>query len=181
MVRAAAARDVTHLTAFGFSTENWRRPRGEVRHILSLHKKIFGDLVELNEMNARVRWMGRPFDEPDARTPSRIQSAIRRAEESTRGNTGLVLTIAFDYGSRVELTRAARLALAEGRCDASAIDDHLYLPDLPPVDVLVRTSGELRLSNFLLWQSLGAHVHWSEHLWPDVDAADLDAALALVP
>ena len=69
LVRIAVTRDVSHLTVFGFSTENWRRPRGEVRHILSLHEKIFGNLVELNELNVRVRWMGRPFDEPDARTP----------------------------------------------------------------------------------------------------------------
>jgi undecaprenyl diphosphate synthase len=180
LVRAAAARDVSHLTVFGFSTENWRRPRGEVRHILSLHKKIFGNLVELDEQNVRVRWMGRPFDDPDARTPPQIQRSIRRAEDATRTNTGMVLTIAFDYGSRAELAHAARLALAEGRCDPAGVDAHLYLPDLPAVDVLVRTSGEVRLSNFMLWQTLGAKVFWSDVLWPDIDAPDLDAALALV-
>lgn len=180
LVRVAVTRDVSHMTVFGFSTENWRRPRAEVRHILSLHKKIFGNLVELNELNVRVRWMGRPFDDPEARTPRYIQRSIRRAEQSTQNNTGLVLTIAFDYGSRAELVHAARRALADGRCDASGIDAHLYLPDLPDVDVLVRTSGEIRLSNFMLWQTLGAKVLWSERLWPDIDAADLDAALALV-
>lgn len=180
LVRVAVTRDVSHMTVFGFSTENWRRPRAEVRHILSLHKKIFGNLVELNELNVRVRWMGRPFDDPEARTPRYIQRSIRRAEQSTQNNTGLVLTIAFDYGSRAELVHAARRALADGRCDGSGIDAHLYLPDLPDVDVLVRTSGEIRLSNFMLWQTLGAKVLWSERLWPDIDAADLDAALALV-
>lgn len=179
LVRIAVTRDVSHLTVFGFSTENWRRPRGEVRHILSLHKKIFGNLAELNELNVRVRWMGRPFDEPDARTPLYIQRSIRKAEQSTAHNTGMVLTIAFDYGSRAELAHAARSALAEGRSDPAAVAEHLYLPDLPPVDVLVRTSGEIRLSNFMLWQTLGARVLWTDRLWPDIDAADLDAALAL--
>ena len=180
LVRIAVGRgDVGWLTLFGFSTENWRRPRSEVRHILSLHRKLFGDIDELNEMNVRVRWMGRPFDEPESRTPLYIQRSIRKAEAATGANTGLTLTIAFDYGSRAELAHAARLALADGRHDAAAIDEHLYLPELPPVDVLVRTSGERRLSNFMLWQTVGARVLWTHGLWPDIGEDDLDAALAL--
>ncbi len=180
LVRTAVIRgDVGWLTLFGFSTENWRRPRSEVRHILSLHRKLFGDIDELNEMNVRVRWMGRPFDEGESRTPLYIQRSIRKAEAATAANNGLALTIAFDYGSRAELTHAARLALTDGRADAAAIDEHLYLPDLPPVDVLVRTSGERRLSNFMLWQTVGARVLWTQGLWPDIGDTQLADAVAL--
>ena len=98
VVRHAAKRNVGWLTVFGFSTENWIRPRAEVRHILSLHKKLFGRIEELNANNVRVRWIGRPFDEPDAKTPTVVQRAIRQAIEDTAHNTGMVLTVAFDYG-----------------------------------------------------------------------------------
>jgi undecaprenyl diphosphate synthase len=180
LVRAAVARDVGWLTVFGFSTENWVRPRAEVRHILGLHKKLFGRVAELNELNVRIQWMGRPFDSPDARTPRYVQRAIRRAIADTAKNTGMVLTVAFDYGSRAELVSAAERARAAGETITEAsLASHLYLPELPPVDVLVRTSGELRISNFMLWQISGAHVYFTDRPWPEFDAADLDAALAL--
>ena len=165
---------------FGFSTENWVRPRPEVRHILGLHKKLFGRVAELNELNVRIQWMGRPFDEPEARTPKYVQRAIRKAIADTSRNTGMVLTVAFDYGSRAEIARAAALAAAEGPVDEAAIWDRLYLPELPPVDVLVRTSGEQRISNFMLWQGAAAEVLFTDESWPDFDGDDLDAALALV-
>ena len=107
LVRIAVRRNVGWLTVFGFSTENWVRPRTEVRHILGLHKKLFGRVAELNELNVRIQWMGRPFDEPEARTPKYVQRAIRKAITDTSGNTGMVLTVAFDYGSRAEIVRAA--------------------------------------------------------------------------
>lgn len=181
LVRVAVTRDVGWLTVFGFSTENWVRPRGEVRHILGLHKKLFGRVTELNELNVRVEWMGRPFDSPEARTPKYVQRAIRKAINDTRNNTGMVLTVAFDYGSRAELVHAAHEAIAAGdEISEASIDHHLYLPDLPPVDVLVRTSGELRISNFMLWQIVASKVYFTDKPWPDFDAAELDAALALV-
>lgn len=180
LVRSAVRRgDVGWLTLFGFSTENWRRPRAEVRHILSLHRKLFGDIDELNDLGVRIKWMGRRFDDPTSRTPLYIQRSIRKAEAATAANTGLTLTIAFDYGSRAELTHAIRGAVAAGRVDATAIDEHLYLPELPPVDVLVRTSGERRLSNFMLWQIAGARALWTQNLWPDIGDTELDAAVAL--
>ena len=108
VVRQASKRDIGWLTVFGFSTENWIRPRSEVRHILALHRKLFGRIDELNDNNVRVNWIGRPFDEPGARTPIYIQRAIRRAIDDTAHNTGMVLTVAFDYGSRAEITRAAQ-------------------------------------------------------------------------
>ena len=180
LVRIAVHRQVGWLTVFGFSTENWVRPRPEVRHILGLHKKLFGRVAELNELNVRIQWMGRPFDEPEARTPKYVQRAIRKAIADTSRNTGMVLTVAFDYGSRAEIARAAALAAAEGPVDETAIWDRLYLPELPPVDVVVRTSGEQRISNFMLWQGAAAEVLFTDESWPDFDGDDLDAALALV-
>jgi undecaprenyl diphosphate synthase len=179
LVRVAVTRNVGWLTVFGFSTENWVRPRTEVRHILGLHKKLFGRVAELNELNVRIQWMGRPFDSPEARTPKFVQRAIRKAIADTAQNTGMVFTVAFDYGSHAEMTHAARAAAAEGDVTPASIEDHLFLPELPQVDVLVRTSGEERLSNFMLWQSAGAEVYFTDHAWPDFDAGDLDAALAL--
>ncbi|MBM3638357.1 MAG: di-trans,poly-cis-decaprenylcistransferase [Actinobacteria bacterium] len=181
VVRAAAQRNIGWLTVFGFSTENWVRPRAEVRHILGLHRKLFGRIDEMNQNNARINWIGRPFDEPGARTPVYVQRAIRKAMADTEHNTGLVVTVAFDYGSRAELVRAARACKdTDSPIDAETIDHKMYAPDLPPVDVLVRTSGETRISNFLLWQINGAAVYFTEKTWPDFDSDELDRALKLV-
>jgi undecaprenyl diphosphate synthase len=181
VVRLAVKRDIGWLTVFGFSTENWVRPRVEVRHILGLHKKLFGRVAELNELNVRIQWIGRPFDSPEAKTPRYVQRAIRKAIADTSRNTGMVLTVAFDYGGRSELVAAVEGARTSGDGVTTAtIADHLYLPELPPVDVLVRTSGEHRVSNFLLWQSAGAAIYFTDAPWPEFDAAELDAALALV-
>ena len=181
VVRAASKREISHLTVFGFSTENWVRPRAEVRHILGLHKKLFGRVKELNENNVRVNWIGRPFDEPGAKTPLYVQRAIRKAIEDTSSNTGLVLTVAFDYGSRAELTRAAQNLVRTGQeLTTQNLASHLYDSSLPPVDVLVRTSGESRISNFMLWQIAGAQIYFTERTWPDFDAVELDAAISLV-
>ncbi len=179
VVRLAVTRNVGWLTVFGFSTENWVRPRAEVRHILGLHEKLFGRVKELNELNVRIQWIGRPFDSAAARTPKYVQRAIRKAIADTSQNTGMLLTVAFDYGGRTELMEAVRAARRHGPVTPETIDANLYLPELPPVDVLVRTSGELRVSNFLLWQSAGSKIHFTNSAWPDFDAADLDAAIAL--
>jgi len=181
IVRAAVTRDIGWLTVFGFSTENWVRPRAEVRHILGLHEKLFGRLDELNDNNVRVQWIGRPFDSPEARTPKYVQRAIKRAIADTAHNTGMVLTVAFDYGGRAELMSAIRAARSGGtQITTESIQRHLYLADLPPVDVLIRTSGEYRVSNFLLWQSAGAQILFSESAWPEFHPSELDAALALL-
>jgi undecaprenyl diphosphate synthase len=185
VVRLAVKRDVGWLTVFGFSTENWVRPRVEVRHILGLHKKLFGRVAELNDLNVRVQWIGRPFDSPEARTPRYVQKAITKAIADTADNTGMVMTVAFDYGSRAEIVRAAEMAVTQvdsdgrRRVTAHDLDQRMYLPELPPVDVVVRTSGERRISNFLLWQSAGSPVYFTEQTWPDFGAAELDAAIAL--
>jgi undecaprenyl diphosphate synthase len=181
IVRAAVRRDIGWLTVFGFSTENWIRPRSEVRHILGLHERLFGRIAELNELDVRIQWIGRPFDSPGARTPRFVQRAIRKAINDTQANTGMLLTVAFDYGGRRELLDAVARARAEdAEITPETITSHLYLPELPPVDVLVRTSGERRVSNFLLWQSAGAAIHFTDATWPEFDEHELDAALALV-
>jgi undecaprenyl diphosphate synthase len=184
VVRIASARGVAYLTVFGFSTENWVRPKAEVRHILSLHKRLFGRIEELNANNVRINWIGRPFNEPGARTPAFVQRAIRQAIADTAANTGMVLTVAFDYGSRAELLRAAQQSLSEPNSAISITSDtlqsHLYSPELPDVDLLIRTSGESRISNFLLWQISHAKVYFTERSWPDLDATEIDAALALI-
>ena len=180
VVRLAVKRDVGWLTVFGFSTENWVRPRVEVRHILGLHKKLFGRVAELNELNVRVQWIGRPFASPDARTPRYVQKAITKAIAETAANTGMVLTVAFDYGSRAEIVHAAEHTAATTATVTTAdLDAHMYLPELPKVDVVVRTSGERRISNFMLWQSAGSPVYFTEQTWPDFGATELDAAIAI--
>ncbi len=178
IVRVAVRRNVGWLTVFGFSTENWVRPRAEVRHILGLHEQLFGRVRELNELNVRVRWIGRPFDSPSARTPKYVQRAIRKAINDTASNTGMVLTVAFDYGGRAELMSAVRaVRAADQPITPDTIDEHLYLPELPPVDVMVRTSGEQRVSNFLLWQIAYAELHLSDRMWPEFRRGDFEAAL----
>ncbi len=181
VVRAAVKHNVGWLTAFGFSTENWVRPRAEVRHILGLHEKLFGRVAELNELNVRIQWIGRPFDSPDARTPRYVQRAIRTAIADTATNTGMTLTIAFDYGSRSELAHAAQRIVDDNvPATVDALQQRLYLPNLPDVDVLVRTSGEMRISNFLLWQIAGCAVHFTDKSWPDFDEHELELALSLL-
>lgn len=176
VVRACVRREVDWLTVFGFSTENWVRPRREVRHILGLHERLFGRVAELNELGVRVQWIGRPFDEPGARTPRFVQRAIAKAIDDTKHNTRMTLTVAFDYGSRAEILRAVRRAATDNTSDISR---HLYLPEMPAVDVMVRTSGEHRVSNFLLWQSAGAPIHFTDSTWPEFSEDDIDAALRL--
>lgn len=184
VVRICAKNNVGWLTVFGFSTENWVRPPAEVKHILSLHKRLFGRIEELNANNVRIQWIGRPFDEPGSKTPAFIQRAILQAIEDTAHNTGMVLTVAFDYGSRAELLRAAQRAHSQRQTphevSSQDISQNLYAPELPPVDVVVRTSGESRISNFLLWQIMGAKVYFTERTWPDFDAQEITNALKLV-
>lgn len=177
ITRSAAKYKYGWLTVFGFSTENWVRPRTEVRHILALHKKLFSRTEEMNSNNARTRWIGRPFQEKGARTPVYVQRAIKKAITDTEHNTGLSVTVAFDYGSRAELVRAAQLAMKQGAVTVQSIEQNLYDPTMPPVDLLVRTSGESRISNFMLWQIKGARMYFTERPWPDFTGEELHEAV----
>lgn len=181
IVRTADDLGIRWLTAYGFSTENWTRPKMEVDFILSLHKNIFGRLDEMHRNNVRIRCVGRAVS-GTSRLPRRIQREIARSVRTTAGNTGLNFTLAFDYGAREELVYAARNLLRAHAERGVAMTEEtfaacLYEPQLPPVDLLVRTSGEQRYSNFLLWQAVGAPFYVTPTYWPDFDRRELEAAI----
>ena len=181
-VRAAGELGVGFLTIFSFSSENWSRPPAEVRDLMALLRRfIRNDLAELHANNVRVRVIGeRAGLAPD------ILRLLEEAEELTRRNDGLVLVVAFNYGARQEIARAARrLAheVREGRLDPAAVTAEslarfLDAPDLPDPDLIIRTSGEQRLSNFLLWQAAYSELVFVPVHWPDFDRAILEQALA---
>jgi len=181
-VRAAAARGIRYLTIYSFSSENWRRPASEIADLMNLLKLfVRRDLAELHRANVRVRIIGERADlQPD------ITALLEEAESVTRDNTGLTLVVAFNYGSRQEIVRAARriaedvLAgrLAPEAIDSAAVAARLDLAGVPDPDLIIRTSGEQRLSNFLLWQAAYAELVFLPVLWPDFDEATFDEALA---
>jgi undecaprenyl diphosphate synthase len=181
-VRAANDLGISILTIFSFSSENWSRPPSEIRDLLGLLRRfIRNDLVDLHKNNIRVRVIGERDDlDPD------IRRLLQEAEDLTRGNDGFTLVVAFNYGARQEIARAARrlvTEVAEGRLAASAITPellsrHLDAPDIPDPDVIIRTSGEQRLSNFLLWQSAYSELVFVPINWPDFDRSALEGAIA---
>jgi undecaprenyl diphosphate synthase len=181
-VRAAGDLGIDILTIFSFSAENWARPAAEVRELMGLLRRfIRNDLMELNENGVQVRVIGEREDlAPD------IRSLLEEAEDLTINNTKLTLVVAFNYGARQEIARAAqRLALevAAGRMPAAAITAdaitaHLDAPDLPDPDLIIRTSGEQRLSNFLLWQAAYSELVFVPTYWPDFDRPTLEGAIA---
>jgi undecaprenyl diphosphate synthase len=173
---------ITHLTLFGFSSENWSRPRDEVGELMNiLRYYLRREVAELHRNNVRVRMLGER-----ARLSKDIVALIDNAEDLTAGNTGLSLNIALSYGARSEITEAVRRIarrVAEGALAPEAIDEETVLSNLetdglPDPDLLIRTSGEQRISNFLLWQIAYAELVFTDVLWPDftrdhlVDALD---------
>jgi undecaprenyl diphosphate synthase len=181
-VRAAIELGISVLTIFSFSSENWSRPQSEIRDLLALLRRfIRNDLVELHKSNVHVRVIGERHD-----LPSDIRALLEEAEDLTRHNDGLMLVVAFNYGARQEIARAARrlaLEVLEGRLTADDITPellsrHLDQPDLPDPDVIIRTSGEQRLSNFLLWQAAYSELVFVPIYWPDFDRAALESAIA---
>jgi undecaprenyl diphosphate synthase len=170
-----------YLSLFVFSTENWARPSAEVTGLLDLLTRRLPHRVEaLHQRGIRLRWAGRRD-----RVPDRLRTELEWAERVTEDNDRLTLIICVDYGGRTELTQAAqRFArdAAAGRVDLSTVGErdfarYLYLPDVPEVDLLVRTSGEQRISNFLLWQAAYAELVFADVLWPDADRRDLWRAI----
>jgi undecaprenyl diphosphate synthase len=181
-VRAAGEIGIKFLTIFSFSAENWSRPPSEIRDLMGLLRRfIRNDLAELHQNGVKVRVIGERGDlDPD------IRRLLDEAEELTRDNTGLTLVVAFNYGARQEIARAAaRIAamVKDGTLDPSAINadligQHLDAPDLPDPDLIIRTSGEQRLSNFLLWQIAYSELVFVPTYWPDFDRAALEGAIA---
>ena len=173
IVRAAAEMGLEAMTLYAFSSENWKRPEEEVSDLMGLMKRfILSDLDEFAEGGVRLKIIGNWR----ALAPDVVE-LIEGALERTAGNSRTTLAVALNYGAQDELVRAANAAAAEGPITAEAIEAHLDTADLPPLDLLIRTSGEVRLSNFLLWQSAYAELYFTDKLWPDFKPADLQAAL----
>jgi undecaprenyl diphosphate synthase len=181
-VRAAGEMGIRFLTIFSFSAENWSRPPSEIRDLMGLLRRfIRNDLAELHQNGVKVRVIGERGDlDPD------IRRLLEEAEELTTNNIGLTLVVAFNYGARQEIARAAaRIAtmIKDSSLDPSAITaeligQNLDAPDLPDPDLIIRTSGEQRLSNFLLWQAAYSELVFVSTYWPDFDRAALEGAIA---
>ncbi|MDQ1461848.1 MAG: undecaprenyl diphosphate synthase [Actinomycetota bacterium] len=171
------------LTVYAFSTENWRRPLDEVRFLMNFNERLLvARRDDLNDRGVRVRFIGRR----GGRVPGRVRRRIEETEALTAANRRLTLTFAFNYGGRAEIVDAVRAIAreaADGRIDAAKIDErtiarHLYTPDMPDPDLLVRTSGEYRISNYLLWELAYSELVFTDVLWPDFRTRDLVGAIA---
>jgi undecaprenyl diphosphate synthase len=173
-VEAAIDLGVESLAVYAFSTENWARPPDEVDALLELFPEtIDRELRDLAEQGVRTRFIGRRD-----RAPDELRSKMTELEAETAEKTRFQLWIAFDYGGRAEIVEAARRAAAGGGdIDEEAFAAHLYAPEMPDPDLLIRTSGEQRISNFLLWQSAYAELVFVETLWPDFGGDELRSAL----
>jgi len=180
-VRAAGEIGIGVLTIFSFSAENWSRPASEIQDLMGLLRRfIRHDLADLHRNNVRVRIIGER-DSLDAD----IQRMLEESESLTRSNTGLVLVVAFNYGARQEIARAARRIvdevasgkLAAEEITADSFGQYLDAPDIPDPDLIIRTSGEQRLSNFLLWQAAYSELVFVPVYWPDFDRTTLQTAI----
>lgn len=181
IVEACAKRQISFLTLYAFSTENWLRPKREVDILMRiLLSALKSELATMLRHNIRLKTVG-----GISTLPAIILDELDRVVEQTASNTGMVLTLALSYGGREEIVAMTR-KLAEkvknglihpDHIDASVVNEHLYTADLPDVDLLIRTSGERRISNFLLWQSAYAELYFTERFWPDFKEEHLVEAL----
>lgn len=179
VVETFAEYGIQYLTLFAFSTENWERPDDEVRGLMRMAQQRFDEAIRvLHENNIRVRHIGRL-----ARLSPVLQRKIKKATELTKNNTRMTLCVAFDYGGRAEIVDAVRQLLSDGasprELDEVTLRKYLYAPDIPDPDLLIRTGGEMRISNFLLWQSAYTELYFTEVLWPDFDRAEIEKALSV--
>jgi len=181
VVETCAKLGIENLTLFAFSTENWNRPKLEVDLLMELLiHSLKNELKTLQENNIRLNSIGN-LD----LLPKSAQKKLQEVIETTQGNTRMVLTLALSYGSREELIHAVKIIstkvknniISEDNIDESIINQHLYTRDLPEVDLLIRTSGEQRISNFLLWQIAYSELYFTEVLWPDFKEEDLYEAI----
>jgi undecaprenyl diphosphate synthase len=177
VLRACGEFGIKIVTLYGFSTENWQRPKDEVEGLFNIFEgAIDREVPELYRSGVRLRHLGRTEGLPD-----RLVQKIESAMELTKDNDRLILNLAFNYGGRAEIVDATRCIIAEG-IDPTAIDEalfssYLYTADLPDLDLVIRTGGEMRLSNFLLWQTAYAEYYATPTFWPDFDEAELEKAL----
>ena len=174
-IRACAKRGVGVLTVFAFSSENWGRPQDEVSGLMELMgKALVREVPELKEAGIRLHFVG-----DRQGLPERMRQSLTQAEAATADNRGMVLNVCFNYGGRWDIAQAAAQLAARGEAiTESALDRALALPHGPDPDLLIRTGGEQRISNFLLWQCAYSELYFSDRLWPDFDEAALDEAFA---
>jgi undecaprenyl diphosphate synthase len=181
-VETAAELGINYLTLFAFSSENWNRPKEEINLLMKLLvASLHNEFEKLQENNIKLQAVGNL-----AALPSSVNEELQRVIEQTEHNTGLVLTLALSYGGREDLVMACQeIALkvknrliSPEKIDHSTINEHLCTHNLPAVDLLIRTSGEQRISNFLLWQAAYAELYFTEVLWPDFGKSDLQDALS---
>ncbi|MHB1987745.1 MAG: polyprenyl diphosphate synthase [Acidimicrobiales bacterium] len=177
-VEGALEVGVKWLTMFAFSTENWRRPADEVRYLMNFNERILaGHRDDLSSKGVRIRFAGRR----DWRVPKRIVTSMEDSAAMSAHNRRMTLTICFNYGGRAEIVDAVRSLVADGveadKIDERAIRSRLYWPDLPDPDLVVRTSGEYRISNFLLWQLAYCELVFTDVLWPDFRRENLFDAI----
>jgi undecaprenyl diphosphate synthase len=166
------------LTVYAFSTENWRRPAEEVRYLMGFNERLLATRRdELHDKDVRVRFVGRR----DWRVPKRVLRHIEETEALTRRNSGMTLTFAFNYGGRAEIVDAVQALVRDGvspdRISERSLRARLYAPDMPDPDLVIRTSGEHRISNFLLWELAYSELVFTEVLWPDFRREDLFEAI----
>lgn len=179
-VRNCSDLGINVLTLFAFSTENWKRPAGEVNFLMSLPEKYFKqELPELMKNNVRVRLIG-----DGARLPRKVQKAVSEGSEATKNNSGMILNFALNYGSRAEILVAVNRLIADSKINnkSASVDEklfskYLYTADIPDPDLLIRTSGEMRISNFLLWQLAYSELWFTDIYWPDFSRLHLLEAL----
>jgi undecaprenyl diphosphate synthase len=177
VIKYLAKLKLKYLTLYGFSTENWKRPKEEIEGLLNLlQEAIDKETLELHKNGIRIRHLGRR-----EKLPAGLQQAIARAVELTKNNKGMTVSFAFDYGGRAEIIDAVRKIVNEGippkKINEQLFDNYLYTAGLPEVDLVIRTAGELRLSNFLIWQTAYSEYYFAEVFWPDFDSKEIDKAL----
>ena len=177
VVECFAEYGVKYLTLFAFSTENWSRPQREVRGLLRILEELIDqETTNLHEKGVKLRHIGR-LD----RLSPRLQEAVRRAIEMTKDNTKITVSVAFDYGGRAEIVDALKRILREGippeNIDEALLSSYLYTAGLPDPDLIIRTGGEMRLSNFLLWQAAYSEYYSTTTFWPDFSREEIEKAL----
>jgi undecaprenyl diphosphate synthase len=175
-VKACVTRGIGVLTVFAFSSENWNRPAEEVSGLMDLlARAVTSEVAELKQNGVRLHFVG-----DRQRLSATMQTAFSHAEDSTASNAGLVLNVCFNYGGRWDIAQAAQKVAASGQpISELALDRALALAHVPDPDLIIRTGGELRISNFLLWQAAYAELHFTDKLWPEFDDAALDEAIAV--
>ena len=176
-VRCLSQYPIKYVTLYGFSTENWERPRDEVINLFRLLEEVADkEALEFHKLGVKIRHLGRLEDLSQG-----LRQAVNRAIELTKNNTGMTLSLAFNYGGRTEILDAVRAIIAEGvppqNINEGLFNSYLYTAGLPDVDLIIRTGGELRISNFLIWQATYSEYYFTDVLWPDFGEKEIKKAL----